>query len=211
MIDLANTVSAYQKDAVEKWEVTVKERMNQNRIEKVLKNLQSAGNMAGKTDENSIKYSIRDVRKTNNITVTYSVVIPKSKQYQAEVIMVISGRKWDKTTEKNYKKILHQATGRYFTETSQIFACLVTSPDAIIEVERFLKYLTETIGFERQKTQIDKISYSRIQKNIYGYTPLWNQKLDMNMQSVNVQIAQVQASNKKTQLVIGTPILINEY
>lgn len=211
MIQLADTVTSYDENAISEWTVTMKEHMDEKRIKKIMTELRNYTKTAGKESENSIKYSFRNIHNQENISVVYNVVIPTSKQFKPQFTAVIKGSVWDKKAERNYKENMQEIVDRFFSKERETFACLKTKSSAIMDFERFLNHMTKTIDLQQTETITDNISQSRVNKHIYGYTPLWNHYLNINGKPVNVQIAQATNGEEKKQIEIGTPILINEY
>ncbi|MDY0394221.1 YwmB family TATA-box binding protein [Virgibacillus halophilus] len=180
MIQLADTVTSYDENAIDQWEVTIREHMNEKKLKEIMTELRKDTKTTGKENENSIKYSFRNIHKQGNISVVYNAVIPKSKQFKPQFTAVIKGSVWDKNAEENYKKSTKEIVDRFFSEGRETFACLKTKPDAIMDFERFLNYMTKMIDLQQVETVTDKISHARVNKHIYGYTPLWNHQLNIN-------------------------------
>ena len=63
---------------------------------------------------------------------------------------------------------------------------------------------------EKQFDKNRKLKNS-VNKVIYGYTPLWENKIIINNKQKNLQVAIEMDGKGSTEYIIGTPILINEY
>ncbi|WP_373893963.1 YwmB family TATA-box binding protein [Virgibacillus sp. CBA3643] len=210
MMELASVVS--DSDAsIGEWEVTLKEKMDTAEIQDRLIELKNRHLVTFNEDGNSIKYSSESVHKTSGVSVSYNVIIPKEEMQDAELIAVIKGANWNTSIEENYQSIRDTVTAKYFTNSAEVFACLTTDNDGIMKSERFLAELTERLNLQHIETQFDTVENSTHEKIIYGYTPLWDQKITIGDTPMNVQIAKLESENGGPTYTIGTPILISEY
>src|SRR5699024_12270572 len=74
-----------------------------------------------------------------------------------------------------------------------------------------LNYISKELEIKHEQTQIDNHEKSALDKIIYGYTPLWSQKINIMNNPTNVQIAVTSNEKGMVNFTVGTPILINEY
>ncbi|GAA0436649.1 MAG: YwmB family TATA-box binding protein [Bacillota bacterium] len=210
LVDLANYMMN-NSAKVEDWQVTLKEAITREDSKHLVHELQTNFKPNFSEDKNKLKYSFSDALLPEGINVLYNVVIPKQKQYNAELIIVIKGKSWSKEIEKNYRNVLTTSLNAYFTEAVKKFACLTTKGNDIISGDYFLENMTNYFQVQQVKTQFDNVKNSTHKKIIYGYTPLWNQKISVDNTSMNLQIAIKDTGSDYPTYTIGTPILINEY
>ncbi len=198
---------------VENWEVTMKEQMSKDKIKMLLGKLEAKNSQidTGDESENSIKYSFGHIHKNTNITETYNVVIPKDDKYQAQFIVVIKGKYWNESIKRDYLKRVEMIQNDFFSEDSTKFACLTTTLSGKIDSVYFIKQMKEKLHLQSMTEQNDTVENSMLKKIVYGYTPLWNQKITIMDKPMNLQLAFTENENGKTKLTIGTPILITEY
>jgi len=208
LMDLANFV-VEQEAAIETWTVTIKETIDQKQLPQILKKLHENKNITMTEDENSIKYQVNDPQKNESFVELYNVVIPKTENQRAELIVVLEGDSWDKNVRHTYQLRINEILNEWFTNSKQIFSWLEFSDDGIIDRNVFINELIAEFNLQDIITQSDNISTNR--KMIYGYTPVWSQKVRMQSISVNLQIAMAMNTDGDTTYTIGTPILINEY
>ncbi|MBY7144717.1 YwmB family TATA-box binding protein [Virgibacillus sp. NKC19-3] len=209
MTELASIVTT-SDGVVGNWEVTLKEKMDKTAIQDKLNELKNRYLVTVHEDEKSIKYSSGSVHKKSGISVTYNVIIPKDDMQHAELIAVMKGGHWDAFIKEQYQSIRDEMATKYFTKSAEVFACLTTDNGDIINDESFLIELTDHLNLQHRKTQNDTVENSTHEEIIYGYTPLWDQKITIGDTPMNVQIAVTEGNGEPTY-TIGTPILINEY
>ncbi|MFB4169807.1 YwmB family TATA-box binding protein [Virgibacillus sp. JSM 102003] len=195
------------------WEVTMKEQMSKDKINMLLGKLEAKNSqkVTGEEDENSIKYSFGYIHKNRSFTETYNIVIPKDDKYQAQFIVVIEGKSWDKTIKKDYLIRVESIQNDFFSEDSTKFACITTTFSDKLGSVYFVKRAKEKLNLQNISEQTDTVENSLLKKVVYGYTPLWDQKVTIMDKPMNLQFAFKEIENGKTKLTVGTPILITEY
>lgn len=198
---------------VENWQVTIKEQMKIGRINRLMKKLQQENSylFSSEKDDNSIRYSFRNIQKDKSISETYNVLIPKDTKYKAQLIVVIEGNSWSETIEKSYFRKVNLLKKEFFSENSTKFACLNTTLSDKMSSDYFFKKMKESLNLLYIKTQVDTVENSTIKEIIYGYTSLWGQEIITMDKPMNLQMAIKNSENGTTKLTIGTPILITEY
>ncbi|WP_010531591.1 YwmB family TATA-box binding protein [Lentibacillus jeotgali] len=211
MTDLASLVIGSDL-SVDSWQVTIKEKMNENAIDSILKKLKHKNSykVSSTEDENTVKYFFKRVQKQEGFFESYSVVIPKNPKYEAELIAVLKGDRWSNKTAVNYADRLEDIHTTYFTKRSTKFACLTTTVGGNISSDYFFDRLKDTLQLSNVREQTDNVEESAVKNIMYGYTPLWEQTIQME-QPMNLQIVVQNAAQNSKRLTIGTPILINEY
>lgn len=209
IIDLAGAVEK-QDLAIEQWEVTVKEEVNRPKAKKQVRQLKNRYSVAKQEEEDVVKYSFQDTHNSDDLSEYFKVIIPEDPEYNAEVIAVISGEKWNEAIKKRYVSTINALPEKMFTNQAHEFACLTTHTNGKINSDDFLETYKQDLNIEQVSTQTDNVQHSTVKKIIYGYTPLWKQSINIENETLNVQIA-VSGNKRNTKLTIGTPILINEY
>lgn len=197
--------------SVEKWQVTIKERISRDEANSIIKQLKNSYFGTTSEDENIIKYSFSDVQKTNSIVESYKVIKPKNDKYNATVISVIQGDDWNQSIKEEYQTAMLSLPSFLFTKDADKFACLTTDKSDTMSGDNFFDKLTRILDIQHISTQYDSVEKSNHGKMYYGYTPLWNQKFMINGNPMNVHMAINKGENGMEQFTIGTPILINEY
>ncbi|TFJ92250.1 YwmB family TATA-box binding protein [Lentibacillus salicampi] len=211
MTGLANAMTS-NNFSVDNWQVTIKEEINEEAIESILEKIQNKNSykVSRTKDENAIKYFIERVQKEAHLSETYSVVIPKNPMHQAELVAVLKGKNWNDSIAERYFSRMDAIHTTYFTHKSTKFACLTADIDAKINNAYVFKQLKQSLQLKNIRKQTDNVENSTVKKIVYGYTPLWEQSITMK-QPMNVQMVVQNGTHDSKRLMIGTPILINEY
>lgn len=198
---------------VDQWQVTLREEMSHSHAKKILAQFRNKNSylVSGEADANTIKYSIRHVQKTEDISEQYNVIIPKDGKYKAQFIAVFHSKVWSKSIGKAYMNRVKTVQNDFFSNESTKFTCVQTSFSDKMKGVYVLNDLKRTLNLQHLKRQKDSVKNSTVEKIIYGYTPLWSQKIDLGDRLMNFQMAVKKGVNGDTELTIGTPILINEY
>lgn len=210
MMDLAN-FTVESGIAIESWQVTFKEHIDKQKVEKIIRDFENSNLVTMTEDENVIKYLLRDTHNNPGFTVLYSVVVPKDQALKAEVIVVIEGSLWDKQIEADYLSIKRSLQENLFTNSLQSFACLTTKDNGIMKDDSFVEEIKNYFNLQHMKTQFDTVKNSTHEKLIYGYTDLWKQYYFIEDAPMNLQIAVIMDEEMNLNYTIGTPILIHEY
>lgn len=190
---------------VEEWSVTINEKMPQQQAYDVIDIL----------EENSVsKIEKKDTLTKYSFTseyISYQITIPHNKIQFASVNAVISGTSWDHLIKENYQKQLKKALSLYFTKKSSIYTCVTTNKNAIIKSSDFIEKITRKLKLTSYSTQTDIIENVTHKEIIYGYTTIWANKEIVIDAPLNVQIVLERFEDGEAKVIIGTPILVNEY
>jgi len=208
LVDLADFVTE-QNLSLETWNVTIKEKMDQEEITAILNKMKRNHPITMTEDENSLKYQVKHPQKSESFVETYSVIIPKNGKQHAELTFVLEGDSWDQTIKYNYQQKINSVLDEWFTNSKQLFVWLKTTDDDIINSNVFINNIINEFKLEDVKKQSDNNSTNR--KTIYGYTSVWSQKITIQSIPVNLQIAIAEDQDGDRTYTLGTPILINEY
>src|SRR5699024_1772233 len=107
--------------------------------------------------------------------------------------------------------MLQTINENYFTEKSHVYTCLTIENGVIISSDNFLEKMIKNFNLSNVTTQIDKVSKKVHKKVIYGYTPIWDKKLMIKDEPMNLQVVIDGDDTEERKVIIGTPVLINEY
>ncbi|QGS69605.1 hypothetical protein CV093_18920 [Oceanobacillus sp. 143] len=112
-----------------------------------------------------------------------------------------------------YQETIESLNRNYFSGRESIFSWLKINQDDIIEDGTLEDGIINYFNLQEVETQFDNIENKKnvIKKFIYGYTPLWDNKIMINNTAQNMQIAITEDEKGNTDYIIGTPILIHEY
>ncbi|WP_047983778.1 YwmB family TATA-box binding protein [Ornithinibacillus californiensis] len=210
LIDIA-TMILENNLQIQEWEVTMKEHRDATHLQEMVQDLSNSYSVTKHENENSIIYSVKDTHKEGTINVNYNVIFPKDNRYESELVITINGSSWDENIESSYVNLMSVLTGKFFTDNIKIFSCMSTRASAIIKNDNIVENITEKLKISHKETYNDTLKPTKDAEYIYGYSPLWGQKITIQDKPVNVQIVSQTLGSGDVQLTIGTPILINEY
>src|SRR5690625_546956 len=91
---------------IDKWEVTVKEKVNMNKKKDIIKKIKIKDEYTMKENENSVLYTFEDSHNYSESVETYNVLVPKNKSDDIEIIAVFKGYTWNEEIKTNYTKWL---------------------------------------------------------------------------------------------------------
>lgn len=211
LIQMASLIKALDLQ-IATWEVTIKETIYTKNIEDIIQDFKNSHLVTVHEDENRIKYKVLFQQpQQHGLEQELQVVVSKHDEFRAELSAVIKGSTWDETILKEYKAMLELLLDSYFSHSASMFTCLETHNDDIIKEANFFNKIRQSFKIKHESTQIDTSQKNISKKIIYGYTDLWKQKIVMEDQPMNVQFVIKNMDNENSHLIVGTPILINEY
>lgn len=192
------------------WEVTIKETKQLANREAYVNKFRNQHLVAMTEDENSINYVFED-RDNLDMKIQYNVIIPFHSGEQIELITVITGTGWDENIKRNYTKTIADLKKEMFTSNARIFTCIELIDGGTIESSMIIEHFLSSLELLHMEAQGDNVQSSRLKNIIYGYTPLWNESINLDGIPLNIQIATTELDTGDLKYMIGTPILINEY
>src|SRR5690625_5298054 len=195
---------------IDEWQVTIKEKVERDKKQDIINNIKENGNYTRKERENSVLYTFEDSHIYSESVETYNVLISKNKSDDIEIIAEFKGYTWNEKRNTHYEQWLRKMND-IFTPSARIYTCLTTEFNGIINADYVLNDISKELEIKHEQTQIDNHEKSALDKIIYGYTPLWSQKINIMNNPTNVQIAVTSNEKGMVKFTVGTPILINEY
>ena len=195
---------------IDEWQVTIKEKVERDKKQDIINNIKENGNYTRKERKNSVLYTFEDSHIYSESVETYNVLISKNKSDDIEIIAEFKGYTWNEKRNTHYEQWLRKMND-IFTPSARIYTCLTTEFNGIINADYVLNDISKELEIKHEQTQIDNHEKSTLDKIIYGYTPLWSQKINIMNNPTNVQIAVTSNEKGMVKFTVGTPILINEY
>lgn len=196
---------------VNEWTVTIKEKIPDEQRAEFIHILKKDHQWTTKKNDNTTKFIARSTDHDEDISITYQILTPKEKQYKTELIVTMSGASWSESVGKHYLENIEKISSNYFTEIASTYTCLSTRNDAIINSDRIIDTFVQELDLKYVSTQNDTMKQITSKKIIYGYTDLWTNEIVMDGSPLNIQMVINHTENEKEKIMIGTPILINEY
>lgn len=207
LMDISTMLTAYQY-SIEDWTVTIKEKPSKEQLKQILYLLHHKDELKVSKDKNTRNYSVQNKDPQKGIIETYRMIIPKNKQHSPEFIVTIKGNYWNDDYTATYQARIMDVMKNYFTHNADTYTCVTAINDDIMEHVNFLEKLSKKL----RNITIQDDTINSIHKNImYGYTPKWDKNIKLLGQRLNVQVVSQEVEDGKQKIIIGTPILINEY
>jgi hypothetical protein len=212
LIDLTN-FSISNKLTIEEWQVIIKEQLEKNTAVDIVRELENSYKVTMSEDENIIQYQTEATLIKDIFSISYRVLLPKDNLSHPELIVILDGYFWDEYVMEIYQETIESLNRNYFSGRESIFSWLKINQDDIIEDGTLENGIINYFNLQEVETQFDNIENKKnvIKKFIYGYTPLWDNKIMINNTAQNMQIAITEDEKGNTDYIIGTPILIHEY
>ncbi|WP_066188074.1 YwmB family TATA-box binding protein [Gracilibacillus timonensis] len=155
-------------------------------------------------NEKNIRFESADKNKMT--TQETLLLVPTAKDSTYQIIYTISSPLDQMKVLDTYHLKVKKVTNELFSQNAQYFSCLEAWKDDIIDIVSFIKFVKKQLDI----TIIDEIN----EPEFYtwtGYTKQWTNKLKQQDDDINVHIAVSERIGDKTNITIGTPILITEY
>lgn len=125
--------------------------------------------------------------------------------------LTISSNQWNEQIESYYKLLTSNLQSDVKLNNVSSYTCvLVEDSDIIINglLNDELWDKMKVVHTSEQKETLDQSVYER---EITAYTPLFQQEIDVNNDIINMQMMIKNTQKNKKQLIIGTPVILNEY
>ncbi|RDW22255.1 hypothetical protein CWR48_00680 [Oceanobacillus arenosus] len=198
---------------IEEWQVIIKEQLEENTAINIVDNLKNSYKVTMSEDENIIQYQTEATQIEDAFTITYRVLLPKNNLGHPELIVILDGYFWDEFVMELYQAKIDSLNKSYFSEKERTFSWLKVKQDDIIVNNTLIDEIIDYFDLQEVETQLDLTNNTKgvIKKFIYGYTPLWDNKITINNIANNIQVASTEDEKGNTEYIIGTPILIHEY
>ena len=210
LIDISHFVEENNM-TVDTWSITMKEKIHSKAVLKnTVQQLSKQYDQAVSKDDHAHIYFYEGTHNEAQIDVSFKVVQSISEE-SGEIVAVISGQEWNGNILQNYLTMLQTINENYFTEKSHVYTCLTIENGVIISSDNFLEKMIKNFNLSNVTTQIDKVSKKVHKKVIYGYTPIWDKKLMIKDEPMNLQVVIDGDDSEERKVIIGTPVLINEY
>lgn len=196
---------------IEKWNVLIKEELSVERTNDLLTYFKKEDSLESLKQMDVDTYQIKGMDETESFSYTISLSISETTHVRSLLFVEIEGDFLNDKTLQFYQQFYQQMMQDFFTRSAQKYTCMMAKSNDIIEEMNFIEKLKTHFDLTNISTQEDIIEKILQQKIIYGYNPAWEEKMIVSNGPINTQIVMKQDQNEKVQMIIGTPILINEY
>lgn len=193
---------------VASWEVTHIVNISTYEIESLLSYLESDYLIVKEVTDETTIYTAQPRQQIDTITEDIRIVdYASNSTFQ----MTLSADVWNDHVRKYYKMLTKDLQSHMKLQNMQTYTCIRTGYSDTINKDLFNEYILDELKIEYKSEQADTIQNSTYEKEIIGYTPLFQHEINVNNIAVNMQMMIKNTKNNKKQLIIGTPIILNEY
>lgn len=203
--------SNVHSDQIDGWEIVVLDDLPLHDDDTVTAYLKQIGFTKITDDETKQTYHYFYENAHNKINIHFSFIYPSTNASNIRIQMKILGNSWTSEIQKETNFMFYQLKKEIFTKQAEYYTCLILNDDDIINNGIYYKDILRKLNIHPLFVQYDNVEYSPYALNIYGYKDDWESYIQTNNERVNVQIAVKNKENNKNQLIIGTPIILNEY
>lgn len=207
IVDIALTEGLY----LEEWQVVMKQKISAKQFEHILNKTKNSYFVTTKKDYHKILYIFEAKNRDERINYEFQAIVP---HHHADLItfqIVYSGVKWDDSTHFNYIILTNNIQSELLIDFDKIFTCVKLRNNGIIDVGFLIENIWEKMKILHMFDQEDNVKQSVYEKEFYGYTPLWSNNIKVNDEEINFHMIIKNDEENKKQVIIGTPIIMNEY
>lgn len=198
---------------LEEWEVVFLENLDTTSFEEIKLSLQD--NHFVKKDENADvrKYIFEPKNKENDVTYQLILVDPVHSQGNKQLQLVLSGTSWDEDVKKQFEYMTNKLQRLYKLLLNSNYTCIKLVDSDIMNDGFSVNNLLENMQLLHKQEQQDNIEESSYEQIVYGFSPLLSNNLEIGTEidKINFQLTIRETTNNKKQVIIGTPVILNEY
>lgn len=193
------------------WQVVSINIISKNEFDNISNSLQNSYFVSISKDQNAVKYKFESKNKNDLINHSFQAVVPQNNSDRVTLKTVISGAEWNEKIYDYYSRLTRDLQSDYKIKFTRNFTCLKFDVGGIINSGSLFDEFWNKMKVVHKKEQYDNVQQSIYEKEIYGYSPLLGEEINVNNEKINFQIALKNVTANKTELIVGTPMIINEY
>lgn len=196
---------------VEEWEVVHMDTISQQRFEYITNILQSRYLDTVTEDENKIKYVFEAQNSEEMVHHYFQVIVPNNRQGEITLQTVISGSVWNESTADYYKDLTKTLQNDLLVGFDKTFTCVKLNNSGIINSGFSGDEIWQKMKVIHKSEYYDNVPQSNYSRELYGFTPLSNSELLVSGEKINFHMIMKDKVQNEKQVIIGTPIILNEY
>src|SRR5699024_9852355 len=126
------------------------------------------------------------------------VIQYKQSDEAITVQTIISAPEWNESVKTYYNSLSKALQHHYNLKFTRNFTCLKFDVSGIIDDGFSIDEFWQKLKVVHKKEQYDNVQQSTYEKEIYGYSQLWSNEIDIEQERINFQMAiKNNAANKK--------------
>lgn len=124
---------------------------------------------------------------------------------------VFSGTEWNNEIETYYKTLTANLQNHNKFNNHEYSTCIKVEEDDIIINGLLNDEIWDKMKVVHKEEYTETLQHSNYEKEIIGYTPVFQQEITVNNDAINLQMIIKNTKKNKKELIIGTPVILNEY
>ena len=196
---------------LKEWQVVSINIISKNEFDNISNSLQNRYFLSISKGQNAVIYTFESKNKNDLINHSFQAVVPQNNSDRVTLKTVISGVEWNEKIYDYYSRLTRDLQSDYKIKFTRNFTCLKFDVGGIINSGSLFDEFWNKMKVVHKKEQYDNVQQSIYEKEIYGYSPLLGEEINVNNEKINFQIALKNVTANKTELIVGTPMIINEY
>lgn len=194
---------------IKSWQVVMDEKITSRDFDKFMNNIDSSYNVTTVDEHHTLKYRIVPIHKDDKMDHHFHAV--KLKDDEITLQLVITSEFWDNQTMKRYNFLTKSLQNDYSVHFSRIFTCLKLRNNVIISDGSYYENVLKKLQITDLNVRYDNVQNSTYIAEFDGYTTLWDEKIVVNNEKINFQMMIKETTDDHIEIIIGTPIVLNEY
>jgi len=195
---------------LDEWQVVFINEISTRSFDKIINNLKNSHLITTQKDKYTVKYMIENQNDDEQISHFFQAIVP-SNANKITLQTVISGQGWNDSIKENYlhltKSLLHDNN----ISITKNFTCLKFNYSDIMNVGFSFDEFWKKMKVIHKKEQNDNVQHSAYKKEFYGFSRLLGDEFEINNEKINFQMTLKNDERNKKQVIIGTPMILNEY
>lgn len=192
------------------WQVVSINDISKKEFDNISNMLQNSYFVSLSENENAVIYTFES-KKTNELIEHSIQAIIKNSGDHVRLQTIISGDEWNEKIYDYYSLLTKDLQMDYNIKFTRNFTCLKFNVSGIINNGSLFDEFWNKMKVVHRIEQYDNVQQSIYEKEFYSYSPSLGEEIIVNNEKINFQIALKKISDEKTEIIVGTPMILNEY
>lgn len=196
---------------MKEWQSVAFFELTPQQYDKFSNKLQNSYLVTRAENEYGVKYNFEAIDQNESLNNSFYAVIPAGNRQNITVHAIFKSDQWNSTINDYYLSLIQTLQDTYNIKFSKTFTCLKFEVSGIINNGVSFDEFWQKLKVVHRKEQYDNVQQSIYDKEIYGYTPLWETAISVNNEPINFHMTIKTDQANKKQVIVGTPMILNEY